>query len=270
MKLVKNLPASEYHQIKALSASSAKLLLRSPAHYLAAMDNPREPTASMRLGTLCHTLFFEPDKLNEEFAVMPKVDKRTKFGKEAAAQFEEQNQGKVIVDEYQFEKAQAIAAAAKAHPIVQEYMTGGDAEVTMLWEEYGVPCKARVDYLCGNVIFDLKTCQDASPEGFARQIGAFQYHLQAAHYANGYEAIHGKALDRFVFVAVESEPPFATGVYVVNKYGLQDGRTFMARAAKAFKKAQEPAKVAACYSNELVELALPNWAAAEPLADKFG
>lgn len=267
MELIRNLPASEYHQIKALSASTAKQLLKSPAHYLASLASPKEPTAAMRLGTLCHTLVFEPDNFAKEFAIMPKVDKRTKFGKEAAAAFEADNEGKIILDEYQYEKARAIADSALAHPLVTEYMTGGDAEVTMLWEQYAIPCKARVDYLCGDVIFDLKTCQDASPEGFARQIGAFQYHLQAAHYASGYQAITGKPLDRFVFIAVESEPPYATGVYVINSTGLQSGRGFMAKAAKAFKQAQEPEKVKATYSPDLVELNLPNWALMQPFCE---
>ena len=74
MEMIKSLPASDYHKIKALSASTAKTLLKSPAHYLASLANPREPTAAMRLGTLCHTLVFEPDDFEKDFAIMPKVD----------------------------------------------------------------------------------------------------------------------------------------------------------------------------------------------------
>jgi hypothetical protein len=128
MEMIKSLPASDYHKIKALSASTAKTLLKSPAHYLASLANPREPTAAMRLGTLCHTLVFEPDDFEKDFAIMPKVDKRTKFGKEAAASFEADNEGKIILDEYQYEKARAIADSALAHPLVAEYMKGGDAD----------------------------------------------------------------------------------------------------------------------------------------------
>lgn len=268
MQMIRNLPASEYHKIDALSASSAKLLLKSPAHYLAAMASPREPTSAMRLGTLCHTLLFEPDKLNEEFAIMPKLDKRTKIGKEVAQQFEEDNVGKTIVDEYQFERAKAIAEAARSHPIVAEHMVGGDAEVTMLWDEYDLNCKARVDYLRSNVIFDLKTCQDASPSGFARQIGVFQYHLQAAHYASGFETIMKTPLDRFVFIAVESEPPHATGVYIVNKEGLDAGKRFMEKASRAYKRAKETPNMRAIYSADMLEISLPPWALGEPFAEK--
>ncbi len=117
-KLINNLPAKDYHAIDALSASSAKLLLKSPAHYWAEKENPRAPTAAMKNGTLTHTLFFEPDKFEEEYAVMPKYDKRTKFGKEAAEQFEEANQGKTVIDEYAYQRAKEIVAAANANPLV--------------------------------------------------------------------------------------------------------------------------------------------------------
>lgn len=267
MELIRNLPASEYHSIAALSASSAKLLLKSPAHYLAAMESPKETTAAMRLGTLCHTLLFEPDNFAAEFAVQPKLDKRTKFGKEAAAQFEEDNQGKIVVDEYQYERAQAIAAAARAHPLVAEFMHEGDAELTMRWMQHSVECKARVDYLVGDVMWDLKTCQDASPEGFARQIGAFQYHLQAAHYADGYEAIHDRPLDRFCFIAVESEPPHMTAVYVLDDVSLQAGRAFMRKAAKAYQKAKDKTQVVNRYSDDCVRIQVPSWALDRPFSE---
>lgn len=264
MEIIKDLPASDYHKIKALSASSAKLLLRSPLHYLAAMSNPREPSAAMRLGTLCHTLVFEPEKFEEEFAVAPRVDKRTKFGKEALANFEEEHEGKIVIDEFQYEKAKAIAAAALSHPMVMEYMVGGSAEATMLWEQYGVPCKARVDYLCGDVMFDLKTCQDATPGGFSRQIGTFQYHLQAAHYANGYEAITGRPLNRFVFIAVESEAPHMTGVYEIDRPAFQSGDVLMRKAAHAFKEAMSATPPVARYSDDILKLTLPGWALSLP------
>jgi hypothetical protein len=40
----------------------------------------------------------------------------------------------------------------------------------------------------------------------------------------------------------------------------------MAKAAKAFKQAQQPEKVKAMYADHLVELTLPNWSLAQPFA----
>lgn len=263
-KLINNLPAADYHAIEALSASGAKLLLKSPDHFLAEKMNPKAPTAAMKNGTLTHTLFFEPHKFEEEYAVMPKFDKRTKFGKEGAEQFEAENDGKIIIDEYAYERAKAISASAKAHPLVADLIANGDAEVTMQWEQYGVKCKARVDFLTSATMLDLKTCSDASPSGFARQIANFSYHLQAAHYANGFKEITGIELDRFVFIAVESEAPYAVGVYTIDEAGLWSGRKLLKQAADAYKKALKgPSKVAA-YVDSITTLSLPSYALVDP------
>lgn len=267
-KLINNLPATDYHAIEALSASAAKLLLKSPAHYLADKANPRAPTAAMKNGTLTHTLFFEPHKFEEEYAVMPKFDKRTKFGKEGAEQFEADNEGKIVIDEYAYERAKAIAASAHAHPLVKELMSvGGDAEVTMQWEQYGVKCKARVDYLTSGMMLDLKTCQDASPAGFARQIATFSYHIQAAHYANGFNEITGIELDQFVFIAVESEPPYAVGVYTIDEAGLWSGGKLIKQAAEAYKKALKNKDTLPSYVDRVMTLSLPSYALVDPTFD---
>lgn len=262
------LPAEDYHAIEALSASGAKLLLRSPAHYLASKSSPKEPTAAMRLGTVVHTLILEPDKATAEIAVMPKFDRRTTIGKKAAEEFEEDHRGKLVIDEGVWSKASSIAEAVLKNPIVRDNLGGGQSEVTMLWHQYDVPCKARIDYLTGSAILDVKTCNDASPEGFARQIATFQYHVQAAHYANGFREVVGWDLDRFVFIAVESEAPYAVGCYTLDARSLQSGRILIERAAEAYRRAltMEPT-AAASYADEILEISVPNWAQVEPFGE---
>lgn len=264
-KLIKDMPASEYHAIKALSASGAKLLLRSPAHYLESMTNPREPSAAMKLGTLTHTLFFEPEKFEQEFAISPRFDMRTTIGKKAAQEFQDDNQGKTILDEAQYSRAKAIASAAQENPVVKEYFEeSGDAEVTMLWDQHKVPCKARVDFLCGDVMLDLKTCQDASPEGFARQIATYKYHLQAAHYADGFLAVSGIELKKFVFIAVESEAPHAVGIYELDAKSLLAGKRAMREAADAYILATDKPQKRYYYTRGVQTISIPQWALGEP------
>lgn len=262
------MPASDYHAVEALSASGAKLLLRSPAHYISSKSTPREPTAAMRLGTLTHSMILEPDTFKNEFAVMPKFDRRTTVGKKAAEEFEQEHAGKIIVDETAYEKASAIAASVRKHPVAIEGLRDGNPEVSLFWDQYGLPCKARTDYMTGSAIFDIKTCSDASPDGFAKQIASFQYHVQAAHYAAGFREIVGWDLDRFVFIAVESEAPYAVGVYTLDARSLQSGRLLMERAARAYRVALEQADTApAFYSDTITEISVPAWAQVEPFAE---
>ena len=268
MPSIVDMPASVYHAAEALSASGAKLLLRSPAHYLAAKAAPKEPTPAMRLGTLTHALILEPETFDAEFAVMPKFDRRTTIGKKAAEEFEQDHAGKTIVDEVSYEKAKAIAASVRRHPLVAAGLADGNAEVSLFWDQHGVPCKARCDYMTGSTILDVKTCADASPEGFARQIANFQYHLQAAHYAAGFREVVGWDLDRFIFIAVESDAPHAVGVYSLDARSLQSGRLLMERAAAAYRTAlAQPKDAPAFYSDMLVEISVPSWAQVEPFTE---
>jgi hypothetical protein len=51
----------------------------------------------MAFGTAVHTFVLEQDRFADEFVVAEKFDRRTKEGKEAAARFEEGNQGKTLI-----------------------------------------------------------------------------------------------------------------------------------------------------------------------------
>ena len=226
----------------------------------------------MKLGTVVHTLILEPEKAAAEIAVCPKFDLRTTFGKKGQADFEAGAGGKLVVNEDVYARASRIADSVRAHGFVREQMLsggGGDAEAVMLWRQYDVACKCRMDMLKGATIFDVKTCQDASPDGFARQIATYSYHIQAAHYAAGYREVTGWELDRFVFIAVESEAPYAVGIYALDPRSLQSGRILMARAGVAYKRALEMmanGAQPATYADDLIEIAIPGWAQVEPFS----
>lgn len=261
-KIIDDMLAADYHKIEALSASGAKQLLKTPAHYLSGKTF-RQPTKAMILGTAVHTLVLEPEKFDDEIIVSPKFDMRTKFGKQAREEFEEASKGKLVLDEYEFDKARGISDSLRSHPFFKEHVKGGKAETTMLWEQYGVQCKARVDYVANDVIYDVKTCQDASPNGFAKQIANFQYHVQAAHYLIGLNKLREVPLEthRFVFLAVESSPPYACGIYTITAEGLTLGAALMKRAAAAYTKIDEPeATLTKHYNTEAESLVLPSWA----------
>ena len=255
-----NNPAADYFAIPALSKSGASDLLRSPAHFLARRDRPMAPTAAMLFGTLVHSMVLEPETVDVLYLASPKFDSRTKAGKEAQAEFEEQAGSKTVVDIDTFQRAQRVADAVRTHQTAGPLFEGGHAEVTARWEQHGLPCKARLDYYRDHSIIDLKTAQDASPDGFSRASATFGYHLQAAHYSDGLSILGGKPLDRFVFVAVESGPPHGVGVYTLDAAALDLGRRQMALAADLYRLAIDPLEWKG-YPTAVQELSLPGWAA---------
>ena len=72
-----DIPEEEYFSIKAASNSVLKILKRSPAHCLEVLTNPMEPTASMQLGSLVHTLVLEPALFESRYHVQHEDDPKT-------------------------------------------------------------------------------------------------------------------------------------------------------------------------------------------------
>jgi exodeoxyribonuclease VIII len=264
MSLDLNLPAERYHEINALSASTAKHLLRSPAHYLLSKAAQTDPSLPMRFGTLVHALVLEPATVSQKFAVEPNLPSRkTKAGRDMAAEYEAANPGKMLFDLETFQRAQRTADAVMSHRIAREYFgVGAVTETTALWTETingsMVPHKARLD--CWNerlgVIADLKTAQDASPEGFAAAVRTYKYALQAAHYPHALEMVAGVLNARFLFVAVEGEPPHGVGIYELDPETVEVARQQMRRAADLFVRANHPSASATDlgYAAEVVQL----------------
>jgi exodeoxyribonuclease VIII len=112
--------------------------------------------------------------------------------------------------------------------------------------------------LPSGIIPDLKSCLDASPEEFAKTIFNMDYHIQAAMYVDGLKAnnIDAKV---FVFVAVEKEPPFAVGVYVLDNDYIEIGRQQYKKALQILAQCIKDNKYPA-YSEDIVELKPPRWA----------
>ena len=254
-----DLPAPDYHAIDALSASGAKLLLKSPAHYLAAKEHQRDPTPAMAFGSLVHSLVLEPDTVDALYIAAPKFDKRTTAGKAAAEKFDATAGGRTVVDMDLFQKAQRVGDSVRSHHRYSELLKGAKIEASMFWDQHGVPCKARADALNGSSIIDIKTTRDASPDAFARSVATFQYHLQAAHYLDGYSIASGFMAERFVFLAVETEAPFAVGVYVLDAASIAGGAEMMSQAGRAYRIAQNSTAWKG-YSPDIVEIAVPRYA----------
>ena len=255
------MPAEEYHALDALSASGAKDLLRSPAHWLARRETPMKPSPAMAFGTLVHALILEPDRVHHLYAVAEKFDRRTTAGKLAFANFEAANAGKTIVELYDFQRAQRVRDSVMAHKVAAALLsTGGATELSLRWDmTSAVPRKARLDYYFEGRIVDLKTARDASPAGFARAVAQYQYHVQVAHYLAGIEATHGWEPDDFTFIAVEPESPFSVGVYQIDGPSIAAGKRLLDLAAAAYLTAHASGAWLG-YEREIVTLGLPAWA----------
>jgi hypothetical protein len=255
------IPGDEYHAVEAMSASGAKKMLRSPQHYRLNRDQPGQPTDAMQFGTIVHCGVLEPDELDRRVCIAPKVDKRTTAGKLRWAEFVATAIGRIVVDQDDYDRARRCVDAVLAHPSASRLIEGAQRELSLFWldGEYKVPCKARYDIHSHGGVSELKTTQDASPDGFAKQIANLNYHVQGAHYCSGREHVLNETPAFFAFIAVESEPPHVVACYTLPPVAIQAGRRLMDEALARYRDALAAGKWRG-YPETIQAIDLPRWA----------
>ena len=255
--------ATQYHADKAIGHSGIVKMLKSPAHLREYLDHPPTPTPAMAFGTAVHTFVLEQERFGDDFVVAEKFDRRTKEGKEAAARFEEANQGKTLITSEEMATLSLVRSAVHSHLGAARLFGQGQAELSAFWTDAdtGLNCKCRPDWFNGEVVVDLKTCVDASSGGFSRSIANFGYDIQAAFYVDGIKAVTGLELP-FLFVAVEKDAPHAVAVYRADPEVIEVGRKKYRAALQLLKWCRESGSWPAYQpGGEIEPISLPRWAA---------
>lgn len=264
-----------YHALTdVVSKSHLDLVAKSPLHYWARYLDPDrvepEPTAAMLLGTALHTHVLEPDTCQDRYVIAPEgIDRRTKAGKEAWAEFEAAAAGKTVLSKPDAEQIMRMGESVLTHPAASLLLDQlpGKAETTWMWTDAATElrCKCRPDWLTddGSLIIDLKTTEDASPRGFERSVANYRYWVQAGFYVEGLHRATGKRPDQFIFICVEKKPPYAVAVYAAAAEMIEAG----------WKQAQLDLEVlATCkaanawpgYSDQIETINLPPWMRPRP------
>ena len=231
---VLDLTADEYHadqtgEPPTLSASIAKLLVtKTPAHARAAHPrlNPDwRPSYEEKfdVGTACHSL------LLQGIDVVHRVDApdwRTKAAKDERDWA--RGTGKVPLLERQWLEVEQMLDAVRVQvarlPLSPPPFTDGVPEQTLVWEEAGVRCRARIDWLHNDhlTIDDLKTTSaSAEPNAWAKTLYGMGADLQAAAYVRAVQAAFGVTFVTFRWIVAEAYPPYAVSVIDLAPSALQ-------------------------------------------------
>lgn len=229
------IPAKVYHSdpcaVPSLSSSIArKILAESLAH--AHLAHPKLggagniTTDAMGLGSLVHSLM--DDNPEKDWVLGPFSD--YKGGEARAWRDRISLSGKTPALERDLVEARPIADALRAKVALPECKS----EVTAVWKEGDVWCRARYDKLAitNKEFWDWKTSSnDLSDRGIIKTIAKYGYHIQMAFYLRGQAACTGIELDdlsaTLVFVATKAP-------YTVRRVRLSD--MFLAEGSR---KAQE-------------------------------
>lgn len=267
--MIATMTNAEYHAHAAIGSTQLKEILRSPAHYWAkyrAPDRePFEPTPAMQFGTVVHSAILEPDTLAAVAIALPDdpPSKRSKDGAAWWADFEREANGRIILSADRYSDAITIANTVRAHETCALLLADCEFELSGFWRDpaTGIECKFRPDAIKRNrsIIVDVKTTADASEESFAKSIANFGYHLSAAHYIEGSLQAMDSQAHSFVFIAVETEPPYAIAVYradaTVTSKGAFDREKALRRMAECSAAGEWPG-----YPAGIWPISLPKWA----------
>ncbi len=233
--IYKNLTFAEYLEIEAVSNSFLSRFALSPAHAKAFAEGEQKASEAMLLGSAFHSKVLEPFDFDGHYVVEPVVNKRTKAGKEELAKFAEDNQGKDVISPDTATLVDRMAQAVNAHSLASKYLTGGETELTIVWECEGVLCKGRIDHKLDGIVTDLKSTRNASSIAFRSAVFNYLYHHQAAMYLDGIKVLTGEDCS-FVFVAGEKTEPFGVSVHELGQDVIELGREEYLRNLGTYKE----------------------------------
>ncbi|MFU1927533.1 PD-(D/E)XK nuclease-like domain-containing protein [Bordetella hinzii] len=256
-----------YHRGPGISKTGLDHVARSPALFYALHLDPARPAEKERAGQLegqlAHCAILEPAEFDKRYVVGPDVSRATKAWKEWEASLPA---GVIAIKPDQRETALRQAESVRRLPDVAEALAAGRPEVSAYWidPDTGVLCRCRPDWVhpAGNngvILLDVKTYSDASPAEFARQIARKRYHVQDAFYSDGFARASGLDVLAFVFVAVETEWPFAASAVMLDEPGRDVGRIHYRRDLDTYARCLA-ANDWPGYGAAIHQVSLPAWA----------
>lgn len=230
------MPENIYHATPHLGSSSVKQLYASPPDYwFGSHMNPlrelEEDSNAFRFGTALHhrilhgEAYFkahytplsggnkdgsiEAQALKDWIASQGGVPSKLKSDNERMVA---QEFGTTLIAQKVYEKIMVAAQMILKNPHLAQAFVGGWPEVSVFWQEDGVPCKARFDYLKSGAIVDLKSFASKQritqvDKWITNDLYNYRYDLQAAHYMEAYVAMAGVVKAGAVYAAPDAPRP---------------------------------------------------------------
>lgn len=230
--LIADVPNRIYHGGAGVSKSGLDKIRSSPLDFAASRILPRTSSKAMDLGTCIHAALLEPDVLPSLYVEWKREHKRGG----AWEDFKAEHEGKIILTTEEVFTLRSVERIVRLHPTAGPLLDPefGPVEISCYWidEEFDVLCKCRPDKLntTFRLVVDVKRTKDARISEFMKSVHNFRYHVQAAWYLDGLRAAgvdvrSSPKSEGFVFVCVETDPPFKVRVVVLSHDDVQLGRT---------------------------------------------
>jgi hypothetical protein len=150
-----------------------------------------------------------------------KTPRNSNVYKEAARKWESEHKGKYVINEtgpQSFEVIEEMLSSCFQDSTIQALISNTEYQLSLFWtdEETGLKLKTRPD-ICKrhkNVIVNVKTIEDGSPDAFTRELAKYDYPMQACIEMMGCTApgLMDK-VDAYFWLVCEKSAPFNATIY---------------------------------------------------------
>lgn len=216
------MPSEAYHAAPGISFTGFKHFLQSPRHYRHFRDNPKDSTDSQILGQVVHALTLEPDTVATRFALIEGPMNKNPWKQQKD---EAEAKGLICVGGTNRAKALGMAEAIMKHPEASHLVKTGVKEISGFAKHptHGALWKCRPDIWHEETasIADIKYIDDASEDGFLRQVLRMKYQFQSAWYLDVWAQLMGKPLTKFIHICVEEEAPHEVQLHALSDHDLE-------------------------------------------------
>jgi exodeoxyribonuclease VIII len=223
-----------------LSYSSLKHFYSSPIDFIKYINQDYKWTDSMVLGSAVDCKLLEPEKFNDKFIIVPKIDKRTKQGKEDYKNLQERlkDSDLISISEELNDQAELMVNNLKTNQfskMILDNTTEVQKNISFNFKGYNI--KGILDGF-GELnnkpfIFDLKTSQDSDPERWNLNVIKWLYHLQAYIYRHGIIK-EKQIIPDFYHVIIENKAPYKVSVVKFSNDILNSGKKIFNKIMEDF------------------------------------
>lgn len=256
----------EYLLLAALSSSRCHTLLTySPFHAKHTPDD--DPSEASEIGVAIHDCLLEGV---DRIVTIEADDWRTKAAKEARD--EARAAGKIPMLARKVPQVEAAVAAAKAYVAGSELagvFDSGHPELSMIWKEGNIFCKARPDWLGEGWCVHVKTTQgSAEPSAWIRNmLTPMGYDISAVLYERGIKSAL-QVIRPSVFLVIEANPPYGCSLVALDP-AMQDlASRKVERAIRVWQQCQASGQYP-CYPSRICYAEPKPWQIAdEEMADE--
>lgn len=285
----------DYHENKThVSATQLKYAKQSLRHFnwyitgkLSQIDKPH-----FSFGNSFELALLAQDEYLKKVAVMPesewfdevlstnadiKTVRATTHYKRLHTDWLKTVKGKYIINETgpeSFETIEEMLSSCFQDKYIQGLVKNTEYQLSLFWTdpETGIQLKTRPDFCKRkkNVIVNLKTTLDGSPSGFSKDIGKYQYALQAAIEIRGALATGlMPKVDSYFWLVVEKVAPFNATIYefdLIERDLADDQLEFLLRKiARCREQNMYPGYGESALNEYGILMArIPNWSKSQP------